>query len=224
MNCTTAVIYFSRSAAEEIKQKVFCRSNAKLNRAIASELYDHTLQQIFKTGLPFFCYTQQKQEGNNFGEKLANAFQQVFAAGYESVIAVGSDSPGIEKAHILQAAQTLCNTPVVAGPTAQGGCYLLGMQKKAFNFQQFVGLAWQTEGLVGQMKTVFERIILLPIILEVNNEKHLDTLIKSAQKIKKNILRLICLINSYGNSQIFSYQTSVVPNFCLLNKTLGRAP
>jgi len=224
MICTTAVIYFSRNAKEEIKHKVFCSRNSKLNRAIATQLYNHTFQQISKSGLPFFCYTEQNQRGNNFSEKLANAFQEVFAEGYQSVIAIGSDSPGIDVSHILQATKILSHAPVAAGVTAQGGCYLIGMQNHAFNYEQFRALAWQTSGLAQQINTAFSQVILLPVISEVNNEKHLYAIILSAQKIKKSILQLISLINSYKSSNIFSYQTLVVPRFHLISKTFGRAP
>jgi len=224
MDLTTAVIYFARNGKEEVKHKVFCNSNSGLNNAIALQLYNHTYNQVAKTGLPFFCYTEQNQQGSNFSEKLANAFREVFQKGYYSVIAVGSDSPGMTASHITEAAHRLVDGEVVAGTTAQGGCYLIGVQQQAFDYSKFTKLSWQTRNLAHHIKVAFNAVVLLPVLSEVNNQRHLLGLINGSRTVKASIRHLIQLINSYRVNRVFSFQILLAPHPFLFNNSFGRAP
>ena len=224
MNPSTAVIYFARSAGEEVKHKVFRSSNSKLNSAIARQLYNHSHTQLAQTGLPFFCYTEQNQQGSSFSEKLANAFLEVFSKGYEAVIAIGSDSPGITSQHITDAALQLRTKNVVAGATKQGGCYLIGVQKQAFDCAKFKQLSWQTGQLSQQITSTFKVVALLPVLSEINKESHLLALARVTSKIKASILSLIVLINSYRTNYFFSFKLLAVPHPFLFSNIFGRAP
>ena len=224
MNSSTAVIYFARSAGEEVKHKVFCSSNSKLNSAIAQQLYNHSHTQVVKAGLPFFCYTEKNQQGSGFSEKLSNAFLEVFNKGYQAVIAIGSDSPSITSRHITAAAQQLTNNKVVAGATKQGGCYLIGVQRQAFDYSTFKELSWQTCQLSEQIINTFSIVALLPVLSEINKQSHLSALGQVSSKIKATIRRLIVLINSYRTNSFFSFQVLVVPHPFLFSNIFGRAP
>ena len=224
MDLTTAIIYFARNAKEEVRNKVFCSSNARLNNAIALQLYNHIYNQVAKTGLPFFCYTEQNQQGSNFSEKLANAFREVFQKGYHSVIAVGSDSPGLTASHITEAAHRLVDGQVVAGTTAQGGCFLIGVQQQSFDYAKFTKLSWQTRNLAHQIEAAFNAIVLLPVLSEVNNQRHLLALISGSRIVKASIRNLIQLINSFRVNPSFALQILVVPHPFLFSNSFGRAP
>ena len=224
MDLTTAVIYFARNAREEVRHKVFCVGNSQLNRAISLQLYNNTHTEISKTGLPFFCFTEKNQQGANFAEKLGNAFKEVFEKGFSSVVAIGSDSPGITAGHITAAAQQLLNRQVVAGTTEQGGCYLIGMQHTAFDYQKFIHLSWQTAQLSQQIEAAFNAVLLLPVLAEVNNQQHLHALIKSTKKIKAGFRNLIEVINSYSCNSFFSIKLLLTPQPLLSGNIFGRAP
>lgn len=144
-NNHTAVLYFTRSAAEEARVKTFCTSgNFAQNRAIAQKLINHTHRQIQRSGLPVKVYESEIQVGRTFGEKLSNAFQSLFDEGYENVIAVGNDCAELSAKTIQSAANSLQNNPLVVGPAADGGTYLIGMNRKAFFSDSFSRLAWET--------------------------------------------------------------------------------
>lgn len=224
MNNSLAIIYFSRHARSEARHKIFCSGPAALNLKIAQQLYRHSLKEICKTNLPFFCFTEEKQKGSTFSERLANAFQEVFEAGYTSAIAVGSDTPGLDAAQILQAATGLHHSPVVAGSTFQGGVYLFGMEKKSFNRKLFNDLPWQTASLSARLQQIFPEILLLPALSEINTEQHLKVLTTGPQKINKIFLQLLSFISSFSIGKYNSVPTAFQSQVFCLRQIPGRAP
>jgi hypothetical protein len=67
------------------------------------------------------------QRGGAFGERLSNAFADVFALGYSHVVSVGIDTPGLRAAHLAEAFAALVCSPAVLGPSPDGGVYLIGL-------------------------------------------------------------------------------------------------
>ncbi|WP_018620013.1 TIGR04282 family arsenosugar biosynthesis glycosyltransferase [Spirosoma luteum] len=83
---------------------------------------------------------KQLQTNGDLGERMANAFQEQFAAGAEKVVIIGSDCLAITPAHLTQAFAALNTADIVIGPATDGGYYLLGMkQVHPFLFQ---GMPW----------------------------------------------------------------------------------
>ena len=145
----TAVLYFTRSAHEEARAKTFYTSGSFAhNKAIAQKLIDHTYKQVLASDLPVKVWDTASQRGRSFGEKLGNAFQSLFDEGYENVIAVGNDCIQLSAGTLNYTAELLQKEPLVAGPTTDGGTYLLGINRKAFHKNRFSKLAWQTDLLL----------------------------------------------------------------------------
>lgn len=69
------------------------------------------------------------QEGENLGERMCNAFDYGFKQGYEKVILIGSDLPGISPEIIEKGFGELDINDVVFGPAEDGGYYLVGITK-----------------------------------------------------------------------------------------------
>jgi len=72
--------------------------------------------------------TLHQQHGPGLGKRMARAFVESFAAGYERLVIIGTDHPSLPSAFIEQAFAWL-HTPraVTLGPSTDGGYYLLGM-------------------------------------------------------------------------------------------------
>lgn len=140
---STAILLFSRSAKEEA---IFKRVSGKkrLNKRFFKTLIDHTLQTAKSTELPLF--TTDNQRGNTFGERLTHALKEVFDQGFERVIAIGNDSPGLTTDVLLQAAHQLNQHELVIGPATDGGTYLVGLHKDAFDQETLAQLQWSNEG------------------------------------------------------------------------------
>lgn len=74
-------------------------------------------------------YNKKIQVGNNLGERMKNAFQELFKLGYKNCIIVGSDLFDLQAKHIKEAFDKLEKNDVVIGPAEDGGYYLLGLKE-----------------------------------------------------------------------------------------------
>jgi len=121
---------------------------------------------------------KEKQHGNSLGERMNNAFNNVFEKKYSKAIIIGTDCPALTEKVINDAFEKLNNYDVVIGPANDGGYYLLGMKK--LHQQLFKNINWSTE-------TVFDATInicnnlnlsycLLPVLNDVDEEKDLQHL------------------------------------------------
>lgn len=75
-------------------------------------------------------FQKYKQEGNDLGERMHNAFDNGFKQGYTKIIIVGSDLFHLQPQHINNAFLALNNNEIVIGPAEDGGYYLLGMKRR----------------------------------------------------------------------------------------------
>jgi rSAM/selenodomain-associated transferase 1 len=88
-------------------------------------------------------YDKELQEGKNLGIRMANAFQEGFASGYERIIVIGSDMFDLNQDDLQNAFDQLKKNDFVIGPAKDGGYYLLGM--KTFKPELFRDKAWGGE-------------------------------------------------------------------------------
>jgi glycosyltransferase A (GT-A) superfamily protein (DUF2064 family) len=206
----TAVLYFTRSADEEARAKTFCSSgNFAQNRAIAQRLIDHTYREIRTSELPIKIVTPESQKGSSFGEKLGNAFENLFDEGYENVIAVGNDCIELSAETLRYTARLLHENPLVAGPALDGGTYLLGINHKAFDKDTFCNLAWQTDLLLDDFVRYAQKkgyeLTQLSTYADIDNEQGLRRFLSDAHDLDL-YFRLVVLLLSVLSSSIYFYQ------------------
>ena len=144
MHQTTAILLFSRTAREEALLKPFSRRGRVANEQIAGQFIAHAEKTARQTGLPVVLVSSEAQQGNTFGERLANAFRLVFAKGYQRVLAIGNDCPYLTARLLKEAAARLQTEQMVVGPARDGGAYLIGLSECSFRGNDFQHLAWQT--------------------------------------------------------------------------------
>jgi len=87
VNASTAILLFSRTARAEAAVKGFGGETR-----VAESLIRRTEATIGRTGLPFFRSTEADQRGATFGQRLAEAMQQVYDQGFDKLI-VGTCAP-----------------------------------------------------------------------------------------------------------------------------------
>lgn len=80
------------------------------------------------------------------GERMAHAFAEAFAAGAAHVVVIGTDCPGLTADLLRQAFAQLATHDLVVGPAADGGYYLLGMNK--LHERLFRGKQWSTAAVL----------------------------------------------------------------------------
>jgi rSAM/selenodomain-associated transferase 1 len=69
------------------------------------------------------------QEGHDLGERMNNAFIELFSRGYDNIVLIGSDIPSITRDMINQALKGLQNNDCVIGPSKDGGYYLIALSQ-----------------------------------------------------------------------------------------------
>lgn len=90
------------------------------------------------------------QRGNDFGERLANAADDLFRIGFGAVCLIDSDSPAVRAEAYAQAVKLLSaeRERVVLGPAEDGGYYLIGSTRTERRL--FDGIDWSTERVLEQ--------------------------------------------------------------------------
>ena len=180
----TALIIFVRNA-ELGKVKTRLAKVIGKNKALA--VYQLLLKHTKQITIPLNCkkfvyyadyvdehdlwncigYTKRQQFGNHLGERMSNAFEELFKQGFQRIIIIGSDCYQLQT-ELIQEANDLLNTHnVVMGPTFDGGYYLLGMNH--FIPELFIGKAWST----GQVaKQTFEDLNQLGLSFTLLKQLH----------------------------------------------------
>jgi len=162
----SAILIFTRSVCEEAENKKFlAKGSKKLRIQLASTFYNHTIDTVKASGLPYFIFKSESQQGENFGHRLSNAFITIFNEGYESVIAIGNDTPQLRSQDLQRANAELQKNNAIVGPSADGGVYLIGLKKTDFQPQLFAELNWETGnlgcGLLLYLNNIGSSIVLL---------------------------------------------------------------
>ena len=86
-----------------------------------------------------------RQRGDDLGRRMANAFRDVFAAGFSRAVLIGSDLPDLPGEMVRNAFSSLDAHDAVIGPSTDGGYYLIGFTASSFLPAAFDGVPWSTD-------------------------------------------------------------------------------
>ena len=120
-------------------------------------------------------FEKRLQQGNDLGERMQNAFQELYTAGFTKVCIIGSDCYELSSDIITNAFEKLNEVDVAIGPVTDGGYYLLGSNKMIP--QLFTNKAWSTNTVFAD--TLKDATVLnlyvhqLPVLHDIDNEKDL---------------------------------------------------
>ncbi len=125
--------------------------------SIYQKLANHTISEVKKTKVDAFYYYSENvdnifnhpakssvkvQVPGDLGLRMMKAFEGLFQKGYQQLIIIGSDCPGISSDLLNDAFKHLSIVDVVIGPARDGGYYLLGMNELHPNL--FQNKKWST--------------------------------------------------------------------------------
>lgn len=148
----TAILLFARIAGEEVLCKPQWEQQGQTESGrVTDALLHHTVFVAKGSDIPLVAIDSERHTGANTGERLSNAMQEVFSAGYQRVICIGADCPSLTSADLTQAHDALRHHRVVVGPTAGGGAYLLGLHINSFDPETLAMLSWQTDELLSEL-------------------------------------------------------------------------
>ncbi len=102
-------------------------------------------------------YTYVQQHGRDIGERMKNAFIQIFSDGVAKVLLIGSDIPDMTISSINEAVEALDTRDAVIGPTPDGGYYLIGFNRSTFLPDIFQGIAWSTGSVFYQTMQILKK-------------------------------------------------------------------
>ena len=125
-------------------------------------------------------FTLLLQRGDEFGERLYFAVEDLFKCGFESVCLIDSDSPTVPAANFEQAVELLAalGDRTVLGPSDDGGYYLIGLKKP--HRHVFENIDWSTERVLNQTmqraNDIELEVKLLPTGYDVDDAKGLRRL------------------------------------------------
>ncbi len=92
------------------------------------------------------CYAPQLE--GSLGERMNSAVEAAFSEGAKRIVVIGTDCPGLEALHLIQAFEQLSHHDVVIGPATDGGYYLLAMRRHLPTLLE--NIAWGTENVLRQ--------------------------------------------------------------------------
>ncbi|TYB79142.1 TIGR04282 family arsenosugar biosynthesis glycosyltransferase [Bizionia myxarmorum] len=148
---------------------------AETAKKVAADRYVFYSENIQKKDIwdPEF-FKKKLQEGSDLGERMENAFSELFQLGYEKVLIIGSDLLDLNAELISEGFQKLNQYDYVLGPAEDGGYYLLGMKKLHPNI--FRNKEWGTETV--QKDTLNdlqnEQTILLKILNDIDTFEDIE--------------------------------------------------
>ena len=123
-------------------------------------------------------FDKKVQRGKNLGVRMLHAFKNGFNEGYDNIVIIGSDCPDVNPVLLEQAFNGLSEHDLVIGPSADGGYYLLGMNK--LQPELFSDIDWSTERVLEQTlekaKSLSLSVSCLP---ELNDIDTIEDLVKA---------------------------------------------
>ena len=119
------------------------------------------------------------QQGNDLGERMKNAFQDGFDAGFNEIIGIGTDLPDLSSSILLEGFNSLSKHDTVFGPAEDGGYYLIGMRK--MHNCIFENKPWSTDRLlVETCKELDEKQISCAHLIDLNDVDTIEDLKQSS--------------------------------------------
>jgi rSAM/selenodomain-associated transferase 1 len=164
---------FLRDTADAIQQA--CESTA-----IGIGVYTPIGSEAAYTGILPQRFQLLPQRGDDFGDRLAFAVEDLFRCGFGSVCLIDSDSPTVPADVYRQAVASLSRQGdrVVLGPADDGGYYLIGLKQD--HRELFEGIDWSTERVFEQTRRRAQelnlQVALLPNGYDVDDRVSLNRL------------------------------------------------
>jgi glycosyltransferase A (GT-A) superfamily protein (DUF2064 family) len=125
----------------------------------AADIHFFTSAQT-KTATGFHIH---RQTGRDFAARLENAIERIAQLGYDEIVAVGRDCPGLRAIDIDRAFAELATRKLVLGPDHRGGCYLIAF--RSADRQLLHGVRWKQNTDCAQLRERCgdEHVFLLPV-------------------------------------------------------------
>jgi len=125
----------------------------------------------------------QAQRDGDLGDRMLAAFEQGKRDGYDEILIVGTDCPGLHSSHIDQAFASLANHELALGPTEDGGYYLIAAHKP--HPELFQNMTWSVDTVFSETRKRAEQLGLtcatLDCLRDMDTEHDIRSLVDQDQ-------------------------------------------
>lgn len=166
MKKTAIIIFIKNPDLGRVKKRLAQTLGEEAALEVYHQMLAHTLQitrslsvdkflyydreAVSNDAWPDDIYQKRIQNGATMAIRITNAFNEVFAMGYEHVSLIGSDCLDLDERIIRLAFRQLEHFDTVLGPTKDGGAYMLGMTD--YQPEIFDVAAWGTPQLSSELQ------------------------------------------------------------------------
>ena len=187
------ILFLKRPVAGRVKTRLAQTTGPEMALRVYAALVRRTVEAAARSGADVFAFMDtpgdpgfvfpadfrvKVQRGETLGERMAQAFQEVFAEGYGKVVIIGSDCPQMSPEVLGEAFRYLNAAPVVIGPAADGGYYLLGMTTYVPGIFALSG--WSHAGVLAETLQILQGkrtgYALLPELSDLDTEADFERL------------------------------------------------
>lgn len=122
------------------------------------------------------------QRGADLGDRINNAFTDVFSHGFSPALLVGSDIPGISAGIMGRAFELLDGHDCVIGPSGDGGFNLIALKSETPRSGLFRGISWSTPRVMAEIiKRTEEAGMSMSLLPELDDIDDLAGLVRFAE-------------------------------------------
>lgn len=126
-------------------------------------------------------FNKRKQQGNDLGERMFHAMNELFIQGFAKVILIGSDCFELNTPILDKAIFQLDKNDAVLGPANDGGYYLIGLTD--IIPELFANKIWSTDQVakdtINDLEKLQKRYYLLPKLNDIDDASNLELFEKS---------------------------------------------
>jgi rSAM/selenodomain-associated transferase 1 len=130
-------------------------------------------------------YYYLPQTGDDLGDRMDEAFADVFSGDVEEALLIGSDIPGLTTGIIEEAFASLARNDAVIGPADDGGYYLIGFRKNTFTPGIFHDMVWSTSTVfrftMDKLHDASRKVHILSELTDVDTVEDLKTLLSQVK-------------------------------------------
>ena len=162
---------------------------AKLNNEIDVHIFYAPFDDLVKiknwVGKKFVFKVQR---GSDLGDRIANAFENIFLRNYKRAMIIGSDIPNIDCLIINESFNSLESYDVVISPSDDGGYSLLGMNRE--NKFLFENIEWSTDSVFKTTKNkIIKNQLSLKTLNQLNDIDTFDDLVNFVNKSENTSMK-----------------------------------
>jgi rSAM/selenodomain-associated transferase 1 len=178
-----AIVFVKYPLPGTVKTRLAATLGHRQTTILYKKFVEDTLSALTKTGEDLFVcfsparvrsacitwlgkeYRYKAQYGKDLGERMRNAFIDLFRRGYKKVVIVGSDTPDLPASLLTRAFRALDKNGVVIGPSLDGGYYLIGFTLDRFQKTIFDNVSWSSDTVLSSTVATLSRLNMIPCLL-----------------------------------------------------------